>query len=413
MKRRVAVTGVGLITPVGIGKDATWSALLAGQSGVGPISHFDASDYAVRFAAEVEGFTATDWMSRQQARRFDRFIQLALATAKMTFADAGIEKPLEGEEALRAGTMIGSGIGGLPMIESTHATLLERGPAKVTPFFIPGVIVNLASGLVSIEWGLQGPNSATCTACSTGTHAIGEAFRLIQSGKADRMICGGAEAVICPLGVAGFAAMKALSTRNDDPQAASRPFDKDRDGFVIGEGCGLLMLEDLDTARERGARLYAEMLGYGMSADAYHVSAPHETGDGARRVMLNALEDSGLSSDTVDYVNAHGTSTPLGDRLETEAIHQAFGEHAKKLVVTSTKSMIGHLLGAAGGVEAVVTALSIAEGKLHPTINLDEPGEGCDLDYAPGDAREMPIRAALTNSFGFGGTNAALVLGKV
>jgi 3-oxoacyl-[acyl-carrier-protein] synthase II len=410
--RRAVITGVGLLTPVGIGTDATWQALVAGRSGIGPITRFDTTGFGVSIAGEVDGFQATDWMDRQQARRMDLFVQYALAAARMATKDAGLDR-FEGEAGDRAGVIIGSGIGGLPMIEATLDKLREKGPDRITPFFIPGVIVNMAAGLVSIEYGLRGPNSATCTACATGTHAVGEAFRQIRTGHADVMLAGGTDAVICPLGVGGFAAMRALSTRNDEPEKASRPFDKDRDGFVMGEGAGILVIEELEHAKRRGARIYCEVLGLGMSADAFHVSAPHEDGDGARRVMLAALADASLSPDRVDYVNAHGTSTPLGDLAETRAIKAAFGSHASKLMVSSTKSMIGHLLGAAGGVEAGVLALSLHHGVVHPTANLDAPGEGCDLDYVPGSAREVPIKVALTNSFGFGGTNAALVFGKL
>jgi 3-oxoacyl-[acyl-carrier-protein] synthase II len=410
--RRVAVTGVGLVTPLGVGTQSSWSALVEGRNGIRAITHFDAAGFDCRIAGEVEGFQATDWMDRQQARRFDRFVQFAMAGAKMAADDAGLPGGFDEELAPRAGVIIGSGIGGLPMIEATAERMRERGPGRVTPFFIPGVIVNMAAGLVSIEFNLKGPNSATCTACSTGSHAVGEAFRLVQGGKADVMFAGGTDAVICPMGVAGFAAMKALSTRNDEPERASRPFDEGRDGFVMGEGAGVLVLEALDRARSRGARIYAEVKGYGMSADAFHVSAPHESGDGARRVMEAALEDAAVPLDQVDYVNAHGTSTPLGDRIETEAIKATFGSHASKLMVSSTKSMIGHLLGAAGGVEAAVAALSVHHGVVHPTRNLEEPGEGCDLDYVPGTAREVAVRHALSNSFGFGGTNAALLFGR-
>ena len=412
MSRRVVVTGIGLVTPLGIGTDLTWSGLVEGKSGIAPITQFDATEYDCRIAGEVPDFEPKDWMDRQQARRFDRFVQLALAASKMAARDAGFEDGIDEETAPAAGVIIGSGIGGLPMIEATYDKLKERGPSKVTPFFIPGVIVNMAAGLVSIEYGLKGPNSATCTACSTGSHAVGEAFRLVQHGKADLMVAGGTDAVVCPLGIAGFASMKALSTRNDDPQGASRPWDEGRDGFVMGEGAGILVLEEMERAKARGATIYAEVKGYGMSADAYHVSAPHETGDGARRVMQAALDDAGLNPDDIDYVNAHGTSTPLGDRIETEAVKATFGAHASKLMVSSTKSMIGHLLGAAGGVEAAVSALSVHHGVVHPTRNLEKPGEGCDLDYVPGSSREVAVRNALSNSFGFGGTNAALIFGR-
>ena len=408
VSRRVVVTGMGLLTPVGVGTEATWSSLVAGRSGIGRISRFDTAGWDVQIAGEVKGFEPTDWMDRQSARRMDLFVQYALAAARMAVKDAGLPT-LEGEAADRSGVIIGSGIGGLPMIESTLDTLRQRGPGRISPFFIPGVIVNMAAGLVSIEYNLRGPNSATCTACATGTHAVGEAFRQIRFGHADRMLAGGTDGVICPLGIGGFAAMKALSTRNDDPEHASRPFDAGRDGFVVGEGAGVLVLEEREAALARGARAYAEVVGYGMSADAYHVSAPMSDGDGARRVIRAALEDAKLPPDAVDYVNAHGTSTPLGDLAETRALHAAFGAHAEKLMVSSTKSMIGHLLGAAGGVEAGIAALTLHHGVVHPTANLETPGEGCDLDYVPGPAREVPVRVAVSNSFGFGGTNAALV----
>ena len=412
MSRRAVVTGVGLLTPLGGGTEATWQGLVAGRSGIGPITRFDASAYGTRIAGEVPGFTATDWMDRQLARRMDLFVQYALAASRMAQRDAGLPERLDEADADRAGVIIGSGIGGLPMIEQTLDKLREKGPDRISPFFIPGVIVNMAAGLVSIEFNLRGPNSATCTACATGTHAVGEAFRQIRLGHADVMIAGGTDSVVCPLGVGGFAAMRALSTRNDEPEKASRPFDRDRDGFVIGEGAGVLVIEELERARKRGARIYCEVLGYGMSADAHHVSAPLETGDGAKRVMLAALADAGLAPESVGYVNAHGTSTPLGDLAETQALKAAFGPHASKLMISSTKSMIGHLLGAAGGVEAGVTALTLHHGVIHPTANLENPGEGCDLDYVAGGAREQPVKVALSNSFGFGGTNAALVFGR-
>ena len=412
MSRRVVITGIGLVTPVGVGTSESWSALVAGRSGVTAITRFDASAYDVRIAGEVPGFKPEEWMDRQTARRMDRFVQLALAAARMAMRDSGHDKPLPEPDCYRAGAVIGSGIGGLPIIEETHDRLKEKGPGRVSPFFIPGVIVNMAAGIVSIEFNLRGANSATCTACATGTHAIGDAFREIRLGNADLMLAGGTDSVICPLGVAGFAAMRALSTRNDEPARASRPFDADRDGFVIGEGAGVIVLEEAERARARGARTYAELLGFGMSADAFHVSAPRDDGDGARRVMLAALQDGGVAPDRVGYINAHGTSTPLGDLAETNAIKQAFGAHAHRLMISSTKSMIGHLLGAAGGVETAVTALTLHHGVVHPTINLEKRGEGCDLDYVPGDAREARLDCALTNSFGFGGTNAALVLGR-
>ena len=406
------MTGVGLLTPVGVGTEATWNALVAGRSGIGRITRFDTAGYDVSIAGEVKDFDATRWMDKQLARRMDLFVQYALAASKMAVADAGLPDKLSDEVSERSGVIIGSGIGGLPMIESMYDKVKEKGPSRISPFFIPGVIVNMAAGLVSIEFNLKGPNSATCTACATGTHAVGEAYRLISNGQADLMVAGGTDSVICPLGVGGFAAMRALSTRNDEPERASRPFDEGRDGFVIGEGAGVLVLEEMDAAKARGARIYAELLGYGMSADAYHVSAPLENGDGANRVMTAALKDAGVRPDQVDYINAHGTSTPLGDLAETRAIQSAFGAHAAQVMVSSTKSMIGHLLGAAGGVEAGVTALSVHHGVVHPTANLEKAGEGCVLDYVPGSAREVPVRVALSNSFGFGGTNAALVFGR-
>lgn len=413
MTRRAVVTGIGLITPVGVGTEATWQGLVAGRSGIDRITRFDAAAFDARIAGEVKGFVATDWMDRQVARRMDLFVQFALAASRMAVRDAGLAERFSDEEGDRAGVIIGSGIGGLPMIEATIDKLREKGPDRISPFFIPGVIVNMAAGLVSIEYNLRGPNSATCTACATGTHAVGEAFRQIRQGTADVMVAGGTDAVICPLGVGGFAAMRALSTRNDEPARASRPFDADRDGFVIGEGAGVLVIEEFERAKKRGACIYCEILGYGMSADAHHVSAPRDDGDGARRVMQAALADAATSPDAVDYVNAHGTSTPLGDLAETEALKAAFGAHASRLMISSTKSMVGHLLGAAGGVEAGVTAMTIHHGVIHPTINLERPGDGCDLDYVPGAARELPVRVALSNSFGFGGTNAALLFGRI
>jgi 3-oxoacyl-[acyl-carrier-protein] synthase II len=402
-----------LITPLGVGTEATWQGLVAGRSGIDRITRFDAAAFDAKIAGEVKDFVATDWMDRQVARRMDLFVQFALAASRMAARDAGLPERFSDDEGDRAGVIIGSGIGGLPMIEATLDKLREKGPDRISPFFIPGVIVNMAAGLVSLEYNLRGPNSATCTACATGTHAVGEAFRQIRLGTADVMVAGGTDAVICPLGVGGFAAMRALSTRNDEPSKASRPFDAERDGFVIGEGAGVLVIEEFERARKRGARIYCEVLGYGMSADAYHVSAPRDDGDGARRVMLAALADAGKSPDSVGYVNAHGTSTPLGDLAETQAIKAAFGPHAGKLMVSSTKSMVGHLLGAAGGVEAGVTALTLHHGVIHPTINLERPGDGCDLDYVPGSAREVPVSVALSNSFGFGGTNAALLFGRI
>ncbi|MBP9146153.1 MAG: beta-ketoacyl-ACP synthase II [Thermoanaerobaculia bacterium] len=407
-RRRVVVTGVGLVSPLGVGTEATWKSLLAGESGIGPITRFDTSNYAARIAGEVKGFAAEDWMEKKEVKKCDTFIHFALAASQMAISDAGLT--IDESNAERVGVVIGSGIGGLPLIERTHTTMLERGPDRVSPFFIPGLIVNLAAGQVSILTGARGPNSAPATACTTGLHAVGDAFRLIQHGYADAMITGGAEAVITPLAVAGFTVMRALSLRNDEPQRASRPWDKDRDGFVMGEGAGILVLEERDLALARGATVYAELVGYGMSADAYHMSAPHPEGRGAAQVMKSALADAGLPPESVDYINAHGTSTGLGDAAEVQAIHRVFGEHAHKLAVSSTKSSTGHLLGAAGGLECGLLALAIRDQILPATLNLDEPGEGCDLDFVPHKARPAKLEIGLTNSFGFGGTNGALLM---
>ena len=408
-RRRVVITGVGLISPVGIGTEATWGALLAGENGVGPITRFDASAFPTRIAAEVKGFDPADYVEKKDVKKSDTFIHYAIAAAGFALADSGLA--IDGGNAERVGVIIGSGIGGLPLIEQMDRTLLARGPDRVSPFFIPGLIVNMAAGQVSIRTGAKGPNSAPCTACTTGLHAVGDAFREVQDGRADAMIAGGSEAVICELAVAGFAAMRALSTRNDEPERASRPWDRDRDGFVIGEGAGILILEELESARRRGAPLYAEIAGYAMGADAYHISAPDPDGDGAARVMAAALADAGLPPESVGYVNAHGTATGLGDLAEVHAVHRVFGDHARRLAVSSTKSCTGHLLGAAGGLEAGILALALRDKKLPPTINLDHPGEGCDLDFVPHVARDAPdLEVALTNSFGFGGTNGALVM---
>ncbi len=407
-RRRVVVTGIGLVSPLGVGTEATWKSLLAGDSGIGPITRFDASTYHARIAGEVKGFAAEDWMERKEVKKCDSFIHFALAASQMAISDSGLT--IDDANAERVGVVIGSGIGGLPLIERMHSTLLEKGPDRVSPFFIPGLIVNLAAGQVSILTGARGPNSAPATACTTGLHAVGDAFRLIQHGYADAMITGGAEAVISPLAVAGFTVMRALSLRNDEPQRASRPWDKDRDGFVMGEGAGILVLEERESALQRGAKVYAEIVGYGMSADAYHMSAPHPQGRGAAQVMKSALADAGLAPESVDYINAHGTSTTLGDSAEVQAIHQVFGEHAKRLAVSSTKSSTGHLLGAAGGLECGLLALAIRDQVLPATLNLDEPGEGCDLDFVPHRARPAKLEVGLTNSFGFGGTNGALLM---
>lgn len=411
MTRRVVVTGLGLISPVGIGTEATWEAVVAGRSGVGPITRFDASDYAVKIAAEVDGFDPETVMDVKEVKKFDLFVHYAAAAADMAVRDSGLE--ITSANAHRVGVVIGSGIGGLPLIERTRDTLVGRGPRRVSPFFIPGAIINMCSGVVSIRTGAKGPNSATCTACSTSAHAIGDAFMYIQCGYADAIIAGGAEAVITPLALAGFGSMKALSTRNDEPERASRPWDRDRDGFVIGDGAGVVMLEELESAKRRGANILAEILGFGMSGDAYHISAPSEDADGAIRVMRQALEIAGLNPDQVDYINAHGTSTPAGDVVETLAVKEVFGDHARRLMVSSTKSMTGHLLGAAGGLEFGLSVLAIDRGVVPPTLNLDNPDPENDLDYVPHTAREVPVRVALSNSFGFGGTNACLVMGKL
>jgi 3-oxoacyl-[acyl-carrier-protein] synthase II len=411
--RRVVVTGVGLVTALGIGTEPNWSALLAGRPGVGPITMFDASRHGTRFAAEVKGFDPLNWVEKKDVKKIDRFIQFAVAASDFALEDAGLARRVDPAEAERFGVYIGSGIGGFATIEREHKALLDGGPRKISPFFIPASIINLASGWVSIRTGAKGPNSATCTACATSAHALGDAYRIIQRGEADVMIAGGSEAAITPLGVGGFSAMRALSTRNDEPERASRPFDRDRDGFVMGEGAGIVVLEDRARALRRGARIYAELVGYGMSSDAYHISAPCEDGDGIIRVMRRTLADAGVAADEVGYVNAHGTSTPTGDPIEIEALKAVFGAHARKLAVSSTKSMTGHLLGAAGGVEAGITALALHHGLLPPTINHETPDPACDLDVVPNQAREMDVRFAMSNSFGFGGHNAVVAFRAV
>jgi 3-oxoacyl-[acyl-carrier-protein] synthase II len=405
--RRVVVTGVGFVSPVGIGTDETWQALLAGRSGAGPITLFDASHHSTRFACEVKGFDPLRWIEKKDVKKVDRFIQFAIAAADLALRDAAFT--LEGRDAARTGVFIGSGIGGFATIEREHEALLNGGPRRISPFFIPAAIINLASGWVSIRTGAKGPNSATATACTSGAHAVGESYRLIQHGDTEAMICGGSEAAITPLGVGGFCAMRALSTRNEAPERASRPFDRDRDGFVIGEGAGILLLEELEHARLRGAKIYCEVVGYGMSGDAYHISAPCEDGDGAVRVMRATLEDAGVPPEAIDYVNVHGTSTPRGDVVETIATKTVFGDHARKLALSSTKSMTGHLLGASGGLEAGIVALAIRDQVLPPTINHENPDPECDLDCVPNQARKTPVRYAISNSFGFGGTNGALL----
>jgi len=410
-RRRVVVTGVGLVSPLGIGTRETWEALLAGRSGVGPITHFDTTAYHSKIAGEVRGFEPERWVEKKEVKKSDLFIHFAVAASQMAMDDSGLA--ISESNADRVGVVIGSGIGGVPMIERTHSTLLQKGPDRVSTFFITGVIVNLAAGQVSMRFNARGPNTAPATACTTGLHAVGEAFRLIQHDYADAVICGGAEAAITPIAVAGFSVMRALSTRNAEPEKASRPWDRDRDGFVIGEGSGILVLEEYEAARRRGAPIYAEVVGYGMSGDAHHISAPHPEGRGAVAVMRNALADAGLPADSVDYINAHGTSTPLGDLAEVQAVHTVFGAHARKLAVSSTKSSTGHLLGAAGGLECGILALAVRDQVMPATLNLDEPGEGCDLDFVPHVPRRTRIDVALTNSFGFGGTNGALLMRRL
>ncbi|MGD8375881.1 MAG: beta-ketoacyl-ACP synthase II [Acidobacteriota bacterium] len=411
MTRRVVVTGAGIVSPLGIGTEANWDRLVSGRSGIGPITHFDAADYDCRIAGEVHGFDPLEYVSRKDVKKMDLFIQYALAATHFAMEHAGLT--ITPDNADRVGVHIGSGIGGLNSIERQHSVILERGPGRISPFFIVGLIVNLASGWVSIRYGAKGPNLAVATACATGCHAIGESFRAIRHGAADAMICGGTEGVITPLAVGGFAAMKALSTRNDRPEAASRPFDAGRDGFVMGEGAGVLILEAAETAEARGAHPLAELVGYGASGDAYHISAPSEDGDGPIRAMQETLRDAGVGPEAVDYINAHGTSTPAGDRIEVQAIKEVFGSRARSLSVSSTKSMMGHLLGAAGGVESAITALTIARGVIPPTINQETADPECDLDFVPNEARKAEVRYALNNSFGFGGTNACLLFKRV
>lgn len=408
MKRRVVVTGIGLVTPLGIGTQQTWNALINGQSGIGPITRFDASDHTSQIAAEVKGFNPEDWFEKKQAKNLDAFVQYAVAAADMAWKSSGLS--ITADNAHRVGVITGCGMGGLPTIEECHGILQKRGPRKITPFFIPRVIPNMPSGHISMRIGCKGPNLSQTTACAAGTHAVGEAFRHIVYGDCDVAITGGTESVICPLAVGGFSAMKALSTRNDAPQAASRPFDLHRDGFVISEGSGMLVLEELEAAKLRGATIYAEIIGYGQTSDAYHIAAPPENGEGAARCMAAALKDAGLNPEDIDYINAHGTSTPLNDKCETLAIKTVFGEHAYKLAISSTKSMTGHMLGAAGGIEAAFTALTLHTGIIPPTVNLQTPDPDCDLDYVPLIAREANVRAAMSNSFGFGGTNGVIVL---
>jgi 3-oxoacyl-[acyl-carrier-protein] synthase II len=409
-RRRVVVTGLGCVSPVGNTISSAWQALLSGQSGIATVTKFDASAFATTFAGEVKGFQVEDYIPAKEARHMDTFIHFGMAAGIQAMQDSGLE--VTEANAERIGVMVGSGIGGLPMIEETHGEYEKRGPRRISPFFVPASIINMISGHLSIKYGLKGPNLAIVTACTTGLHCIGEAGRLIEYGDADIMIAGGAESTVSPLGIGGFAAARALSSRNDDPATASRPWDKDRDGFVLGEGAGVMVLEEYEHAKARGAKIYAELLGFGMSADAHHMTAPLEDGDGARRCMVAAMRNAGINPDQVDYVNAHGTSTPLGDVAETVAIKRGLGDHAHKVVVNSTKSMTGHLLGGAGGLESVFTVLAVHHQKSPPTINIFNQDPNCDLDYCANTARDMPINIAVKNSFGFGGTNGTLIFAK-
>jgi 3-oxoacyl-[acyl-carrier-protein] synthase II len=407
---RVVVTGLGAVAPNGIGTQTFWENLINGVSGVAPITRFDASKHDTQIAGEVKGFDPLQWIEKKEARKMDLFIHFAVAAGQMAYDDSALKVTDDNRE--RVGVFVGTGMGGIPALEESHRILMEKGPGRISAFFIPSIITNLASGQISMRFGMKGPNSCVCTACATGNHAIGDSFRIIQRGEADVMLAGGSEAVITPLTIGGFCSMKALSTRNHEPTRASRPFDKDRDGFVMGEGSGILVLESLEHARRRRAKVYAEIVGYGMSADAYHITQPAPEGEGAVRSMRLALQDAALAPSLVDYINAHGTSTPAGDLNETLAIKTVFGDHARSLAVSSTKSMTGHLLGAAGGIESLITVLAIARGMLPPTINYDTPDPECDLDYVPNSARRKDVRYAMTNSFGFGGTNATLVFKK-
>jgi 3-oxoacyl-[acyl-carrier-protein] synthase II len=410
LSRRVVITGIGLVSSLGIGTESNWQALSAGTSGVSRITKFDVSGFAAQIGAEVKGFDPLRFIEKKDVKKMDVFIQYAIAASQFAMDDSRLQ--ITAANAADVGVFIGSGIGGFITIEREHKALLDGGPRRISPFFIPSAIINLAAGQVSIRFGAKGPNLATCTACSASAHAIGESFEIIRRGDAEAMIAGGSEAAITPMSVGGFGAMRALSTRNAEPERASRPFDKDRDGFIIGEGAGVVILEELEYAKRRGAPIYAELVGYGLSADAYHMTAPSEDGDGGRRVMAMAIRKAGIRPDEVDYINAHGTSTPYNDKLETMAIKACFGDHARALAISSTKSMTGHLLGGAGGLEAGITALAIHHQLVPPTINLDAPDPECDLDYVPHTSRTMAIRYALSNSFGFGGTNAALLFKK-
>ncbi len=408
MKRRVVITGVGLVTPLGTGTEKTWQGLIEGRSGIGPITRFDATAFAARIAAEVTDFDPALWFEKKQARNLDHFVQYAIAAADMAWKESGL--CVSEENAHRIGVITGCGMGGLPTIEEYHDVYRKRGPRRITPFFIPRVIPNMPSGQISMHIGAKGPNLALSTACAAGTHAVGEAFRHIVYGDCDVVVSGGAESVICPMAVGGFGSMKALSTRNDDPEAASRPFDRDRDGFIIAEGAGMVILEELKSARKRGANIYAEIVGYGQTSDSYHIAAPPENGEGGARCMAMALQDAGMNPEDISYINAHGTSTPLNDRCETAAIKTVFKDHARKLAISSTKSMTGHMLGGAGGIEAAFTALTLLHGVVPPTVNLEHPDPVCDLDYVPNTARELKPVAAMSNSFGFGGTNGVIIM---
>lgn len=411
MKRRVVITGLGVVSPIGSGISKFWDSLLSGKSGIGNITHFDASDFTTRIAGEIKDFDPSKYLLPKDLKRIDQFTQYAVVASGMAIDDSGID--LSSVNRDRFGCIIGSGIGGMHTIEIQYKILLDKGPSKVSPFFIPMLIVNMASGMSAIKFGLKGPNSSSVTACASSNHSIGEAFRIIQNGYADLMIAGGSEAAVWPLGVAGFCSARALSTRNDEPQRASRPFDNDRDGFVISEGSGIVFLEDYENAVKRGANIYAEIVGYGMSCDAYHMTAPAPDGNGAIRCIIEALNDAKVATTDVDYINAHGTSTQLNDKIETFAIKSVLGEHAKKVAVSSTKSMTGHLLGAAGGIELVATSLAIKNGVIPPTINYEIPDPDCDLDYVPNEARKQDVRVAFSNSLGFGGHNATIVIRKL
>ena len=409
--RRVVITGVGAVSPLGCGNAKNWAALISGKSGIGLITRFDASDMPVKIAGEVPDFNAEEYIDKKEIKKMDLFIQYALAAAHYAMEDSGLV--INDENAERVGVLVGAGLGGLPTIERYHTLLSEGGPKKISPFFIPMLIINLAPGHISIKYGAKGPNLSSVSACATSTHSIGDAYHIIKRGDADAMIAGGTESVITPLGIGGFAAMKALSDRNDDPTTASRPFDKNRNGFVMGEGAGIVVLEEYESARARGAKIYAEIVGYGMTGDAYHLTAPAPGGEGGARCMKMALKNAGVAPEQVSYINAHGTSTPIGDMYETMAIKSVFGDHAKKMMVSSTKSMTGHLLGAAGGIETVYTLMAMDKGVVPPTINYTEPDPECDLDYVPNTAREAKLEYAMSNNFGFGGTNATLLFKKI